>query len=102
MKYTLAVVIVCVLSSGCIRAEFAPTRATFVASYPKHLENIEVYRTERPSKPYEEIGTIYVRTTVLSIAIDKLKIEAANNGGDAIIDIKVSPDGISGTVVQFK
>lgn len=102
MKYTLAVVISCIFLSACVKAEFAPTRSTFSPSYVTQPEKIEVYRTEKPSKPYQEIGTVYVQTTVLSIAIDRLKIEAAKNGGNAIIDIKVSSDGISGTVVQFK
>jgi hypothetical protein len=103
MNHKLAFVISCLFVSACaLTANFAPTRSSFVPSSTTRAEDVEVYRTEKPTRPYEEIGTVYVGSTNLENAINAMKIEAAKNGGNAILHIKVTSDGIVGTVVRYK
>jgi len=102
LKTKLVIVASCLLLSACVTADFAPTRSSFVPSLVTNPDEVEIYRTEKPSKPYEEIGTTYVRTTNLARATDAMKITAAKNGGNAILHIKVTSEGIVGTVVRFK
>jgi hypothetical protein len=104
MNWKMLVPVCCLWLSGCFLerpAQFAPTHADFVPSTMTRPEDIALYRTEKPVQPYEEIGTVYFPNTNLTYASEQMKKKAAHNGGDAIIDIKVTSDGTMGTVVRF-
>ncbi|MCM0081754.1 hypothetical protein L4X63_09150 [Geomonas sp. Red32] len=81
---------------------FAPANSSYRPQSVTSPEEVEVYRTERPSRAFEEIGSIYVQTTDLPAAASKMKEEAAKQGGNAVIDIKITSDGVAGTVVRYK
>lgn len=102
--FPLAVVAACLLLSACnlpVKASFAPARSSFTPSSATNAQDVEIYRSTIPSRPYEEIGTVHVPTTNLTVAAREMKIAAAQNGGNAILEIKVTAGGTTGTVVRF-
>jgi hypothetical protein len=103
-KFQLAVVVSCLLLSACslpVKASFAPARSSFVPSSVTDAQEVEIYRSTMPSGPYEEIGTVHVPSTDLAVAAREMKIAAAKNGGNAVVEIKVTAAGTTGTVVRF-
>jgi hypothetical protein len=102
MKKVLSLIIIFLFVSACVRVSFAPSRASYQPRSITKPEEVEVYRSDRPTKPFEEIGTIYAATTNLQRATEEMKKEASTKGGNAIIDIKITSDGVAGTVVRYK
>lgn len=98
----LTIIVFCITFIGCTSLEFAP--ADINASYPAKntAQNIKVFRSEKPSQDYVEIGSLHYSGSSLNEAIKSFKTKTAEAGGDAVIDIKVIPGGTIGTVVLFK
>ena len=96
------ILVFCTAIIGCTSLEFAP--ADVNASYPAKntAQNIKVFRSEKPSQDYIEIGSLHYSGSSLNDAIKSFKAKTADAGGDAVIDIKVIPGGTIGTVVLFK
>ncbi|MBE9490233.1 MAG: hypothetical protein IMY67_08080 [Bacteroidetes bacterium] len=88
---------------GCAAVSFAPSSEGYNASIIASPNEIKVFRTEKPSKEYVEIGAInYPGGTDLDELIKVMKKEASKRGGNAIIDLKILSNGAVGTVVRIK
>ena len=88
--------------TSCMQISFAPSRQNYSPNKIASADQIEVYRTEIPQKPYSEIGAISVSGGGdLEAKVAKMKAEASNRGGNAIIDLRVIPTGVVGTVVSI-
>ena len=73
--------------AGCASAKFIRTGTTYPPNPPDC--DIQVYTTKLPDRDYQEIGVIEGKGTVwkssLSSVLPKLKEQACEAGGDAII-----------------
>jgi hypothetical protein len=110
MKRLLLLIAIVGLLLACVnRANFTPNSSTVFPS--RHLDwtEIRIY-TDRPAMPFIELGFLQgefdsgVRTP--SQNIDKLKILAAEQGADAIINFSCTPGGLGfgycqGTAIIF-
>lgn len=87
---------------NCITAQFAPVDTSKTFLQKVNPNEIEVYRSKVPEKDFIEIGIVNAsggnNTNKL---IESLKKQAAENGGDAIIDLEPYPGGMSATVIRF-
>jgi hypothetical protein len=86
----------------CLSVDFAATDSSKTYSSRVSADEIEVYRTQTPDKKFKEIGVVnasYSNDT--NELIQALKKKAAENGGDAIIDVEPYPSGMSATVIRY-
>ncbi len=99
-KFVTVIIIVSFIFSSCVYVSFAPTRSKYKPAKIFVSDDVQVYRSDKPDREYKEIGSVHVHGAgTLESKINKLKLEAANNGGNGIIDIKVTSNGVVGTVV---
>jgi hypothetical protein len=85
---------------GCATVKFAPSIEGYAPVVISSPGKIKIYRTERPKEPYTEIGVIYsAGNSGSDKTILLMKNTASKNGGNAVIDLKETPDGSIGTVV---
>lgn len=76
---------------------------------PTSADSVQLYVTQLPSKPYNEIGILYISTrtnrydaSVVNKNLAVLKKMAANHGADAIIRLDVTDFNIKGVAVSWK
>jgi hypothetical protein len=108
MKGTILLLFSCMTFGGCCGTiSFAPTKTEYTSTVVAPPDQIEVYRTEKPQSPYTEIGSIQCTfggahcSQNLESIIDKMKVEASQRGGNAIVDLQILSDTAVGTVVRF-
>ncbi|KPA14558.1 conserved hypothetical protein, secreted [Candidatus Magnetomorum sp. HK-1] len=110
MKKTIILMIVvclCALNSGCAATFMSKTDSIYPA---KNSSDVEIFFTQTPEKAYQEIGFIRVDKYPPLSPIpytnnkikDLIKTSAAQNGGDAVINIKDDMLQFSGTVIVYK
>jgi hypothetical protein len=68
---------------------------------------VQLYVTQLPSKPYHEIGILYIRTRTnrydaSAVNLTILKKIAASHGADAVIRLDVTDFNIKGVAVSWK
>jgi len=77
---------------------------------PKSPADVEIFFSQVPKKDYQEIGMIrvdkYPPLSPIPYTNNKIreliKVNAAKNGGDAVIDVKDDMLQFSGTVIVYK
>jgi hypothetical protein len=69
---------------------------------PTYTEEIEIYSTGFPIKPYTEIAQIVLKSRITEKTINKLKEEAAKIGANAVIITgPAQKGGINGGLVKL-
>ena len=102
LKKILFLLFISFCLTSCMRISFAPSRQNYSPKIITSADKIEVYRTEKPQKPYSEIGAISISEGGdLEARVTKMKEEASNRGGNAIIDLRVIRTRVVGTVVYI-
>lgn len=93
-----------ILFSACNTVpQFAPVKAQ--QSFPERTapEQIEVFRSQIPSKGFDEIGSVAVCCQLSDMTLKALKEAAAKHGGDALIGLDVNSQGaVIGTVIRYR
>ena len=102
-KLSLFCALLCL--SGCATtAQFAPSQLT--QTYPPRTPPyaIELFRSSSPTKKYWEIGSISACCDADSNRIiELLKENAAENGGDALIDLDIKANGAAAaSVIRYE
>ena len=76
---------------------------------PTSADSVQLYVTQLPSKPYHEIGILYISTRtnrydagVVNQNLAILKKVAAKHGADAIIRLDVTDFNIKGVAVSWE
>lgn len=76
---------------------------------PTSADSVQLYVTQLPSKPYHEIGILYISTrtnryddSAVNQNLAILKKIAANHGADAVIRLDVTDFNIKGVAVSWK
>ncbi|MDI9865736.1 hypothetical protein QM480_15435 [Flectobacillus sp. DC10W] len=74
---------------------------------PTPTDSVQLYITQLPSRPYQEIGILYVRTRNNNSDTENknlviLKKMAANYGANAVIRLDVTDFNIKGVAVRWK
>ena len=88
---------------GCVSAQFAPAAKNRTLASITGSNEIQVFRTQLPTKKYTEIGSVNACCAHDSNKlVDKLRDQAAANGGDAIIGLEPYTNGMSATVIRFE
>ena len=99
-KIVTVIIITSFLFISCTYVSFAPSRSQYRPSRTYASEDVQVYRSEKPNRHYKEIGSIHVfGVGTLESKVNKMKLEAAHNGGNGIVDVKVTSDGVVGTLI---
>jgi hypothetical protein len=102
LLYAGIIFIIMISLLQCVSVDFAATDSSKTFSSRVSADEIEVYRTQTPNKKFIEIGVVnatYSNDT--NELIRALKKKAAENGGDAIIDLEPYPNGMSATVIRY-
>jgi len=106
--------IICVMLSltlcFCLACSSSFMSKTDKVYSPKNPADVEIFFTQVPKKDYQEIGLIrvdkYPPLSPIPYTNNKIreliKASAAENGGDAVIDIKDDMLQFSGTVIVYK
>ncbi|KPA14725.1 conserved hypothetical protein, secreted [Candidatus Magnetomorum sp. HK-1] len=100
-------VCLCVVHLGCAATFMSKTDRIFPA---KNTEDVEIFFSQTPDKPYQEIGFImvdkYPPLSPIPYTNNKIKAfikaSAAQHGGDAVIHIKDDMLKFSGTVIVYQ
>jgi hypothetical protein len=94
------------LLAGCATggiSQFAPAKIS--KNYPQRTpaKEIELYRTQLPTKKYEEIGVVNACCgDDTSRLIERLRTEASAHGGDGLIGLEVqATGGATASVIRF-
>lgn len=92
---------------ACTTVQFSPVGLNQNAIPVTKAAEVQVYASKDSQKvikqPYREIGVLHYKgSSELAVAIEALKEQAATQGGDAIIDIKVIAGGVIGTLVLME
>lgn len=112
LRLLLAFIVLAISSLGCSNQMFPDT---FIALNPDKYykptsaDSVQLYVTQLPSKPYHEIGILYIRTrtnryddSAVNQNLAILKKIAANHGADAVIRLDVTDFNIKGVAVSWK
>jgi hypothetical protein len=102
LLYLCILIIAMISLLQCLSVDFAATDSSKTYGSRISADEIEVYRTQTPNKKFIEIGIVnasYSNDT--NELIQALKKKAAENGGDAIIDLEPYPSGMSATVIRY-
>ncbi|MBN1797746.1 MAG: hypothetical protein JW822_04155 [Spirochaetales bacterium] len=100
--YVLFLIGLTVLLYNCVSVQFVPSAVSNTFEQRRTAEEIEVYRTKVPDKKYIEIGVVNATGSNDTIRLtEKLKAEAAENGGDALLELEPYPGGMSATVIRY-
>lgn len=110
LRLLLAFIVLAISSLGCSNQMFPDT---FIALNPEKnykptsADSVQLYVTQLPSKPYHEIGILYIRTRfnrydASAVNLTILKKIAANHGADAVIRLDVTDFNIKGVAVSWK
>lgn len=110
LSLLLAFIVLAISSLGCSNQMFPDT---FIALNPEKnykptsADSVQLYVTQLPSKPYHEIGILYIRTRTnrydaSAVNLTILKKIAANHGADAVIRLDVTDFNIKGVAVSWK
>ena len=91
-----------VLLQSCVSVQFVPSAVNNSFDQRRTADEIEIYRTKVPDRKYIEIGVVNANGSSDTIRLtEKLKTEAAKNGGDALLELEPYPGGISATVIRY-
>lgn len=112
LSLLLAFIVLAISSLGCSNQMFPDT---FIALNPEKnykptsADSVQLYVTQLPSKPYHEIGILYISTrtnrydaSAVNQNLAILKKIAANHGADAVIRLDVTDFNIKGVAVSWK
>lgn len=113
MKNVLVVVLMIMLFAGCSTVANIRTDDTVMDLQPTTAKAIKVYSTAKIGVPYSIIGEVVADADAgeqAAVSVDKLKIEAAKLGADAIINLRLEVDAgylqnaikATGTAVKIK
>lgn len=99
--------LICTTLWACTTVQFSPVNLNQNAIPVAKATEVQVYSSKDSQKfsaqAYKEIGVLhYKRASELSVVIAALKEQAAAQGGNAIIDIKVIAGGVVGTLVLIE
>jgi len=79
--------------------------------YPeKNPMDVEIFFTQIPERPYQEIGLVHIDKyppfSPIPYTTNKIKemikVSAAKNGGDAVINMRDEMSQVSGTVIVYR
>lgn len=103
MRKGILIIVGVVLFSGCGTAlEVTKLNSPPKQVFPRTPESVEVFTTSKPNVPYTEVSLISSQQASefsnddTPEIIHKMRLEAANQGCDALI-ITMSNDSVSGT-----
>ena len=107
MKYFCSMSIFAMTLSSCVtgyQSQFAPTQTSKIYAPRTIAEKIELFRSQIPSKKFEEIGTVNsCCSDDTNILIDELKKKAALSGGDALIGLDIqATGGATASVIRYE
>lgn len=103
MKSILAKTVFFLLLASCSKISYAPSRQGQTNAVIATPEKVVIYLKERPQKPFEEIGVLYITgRDKQTIKENLMKQEASKKGGNAIIDVQKNKVGMIATVVKIK
>ena len=96
--FTSAVLFGCA-SNGFLMAK--PRMVLYGTTYPaKDVDTpVEIYRTQRPNRPYVEIGEISCNNTNDEYALNQILMKARSIGADAIIILGSASTSASGVPI---
>jgi hypothetical protein len=110
-KLALVLVVTATLQ-GCAYNDLVNSRNEFVPNgaqsciAPKNPSDIKVYRSSMPEEKFEEIGTISMLYSSYDKSLNKMKVSAAENCADALVDIREGAMGVmvslNATAIKFK
>lgn len=87
------------------RNEFVPNGEVTCAE-PKDPSEVKVYRSSLPDQKFDEVGTISVLYSSYDKSLEKMKIAAAENCADAVVDIREGAMGVmvalNSTAIKFR
>lgn len=97
-----AIFVIMILYYSCTSAQFAPSNMNVSYEQRTQENNILIFRTDKPKYIYVEIGTIDAKgSSDTNILISLLRKLAAENGGDALIELEAYPTGLTATLIRF-
>lgn len=114
MKNIFAVVVMVVALEGCSTvANIRTDDAATMDLQPTNAKAVKVYSTAKIGQEYTVIGEVVADADAgeqAAISVDKLKVEAAKLGADAIINLRLEIDAgyfqsaikATGTAVKIK
>ena len=87
-----------------MEAQFAPARVGQRYSPRTPASQIEIFRSQMPTKKYVEIGSASACCQIeTDKAVDRLRAKAAEQGGDAMIGLDFAADGRAiVTVIRYE
>jgi hypothetical protein len=89
--------------NGCASAHFAPSEINKSHETRTEASAIQVFDTQLPTEKYFEIGAVSVCCgSDEKKLLEMLQEKAAENGGDGIIGVEPTPQGLTGTVIRFQ
>lgn len=99
--------LICTTLWACTTVQFSPVNLNQNAIPVAKAAEVQVYRSKGSqtfsTQSYKEIGVLHYKgASELSVVIAALKEQAAVQGGNAIIDIKVIAGGVVGTLVLME
>lgn len=99
--------LICTTLLACTTVQFSPVSLNQNAIPVVKAADVQVYTPKDSqtlsTQSYKEIGVLdYKGASELSVVITALKEQAAAQGGNAIIDIKVIAGGVVGTLVLIE
>jgi len=107
MSLGLKSIIMCIIVGvicGCASySQFAPSQVAKVYPSRTSAEKIELFRTQSPSKKFEEIGTVNACCgSDTNDLIDQLRKKASEHGGDALIGLDIqATGGATASVIRY-
>jgi len=95
----------CLILLGCVTtAEYAPSKFGEIYPVRRAPAGIEIFRSQNPTKKYVEIGSVSVCCDVrMDEAVKRMRQAASEKGGDAIIGLDATANGlVMATVVRYQ
>ena len=86
---------------ACTHTGFAPSITSKTYPVTKTADQIELFRSQLPTKHYIEIGSVNATGGSTEASVKRLKEKAAANGGEALIGLEPYSGGMAATVIRF-
>lgn len=106
-RSSLALAVLVVATLACVDSRFVPTNAPPRALAPRPVEEVAVFTTSLPERPYAEIGMVTAITRsgppqAKASLIEAVRQEAAKHGCDGIIYAPGSAVLAEATCIVYK
>lgn len=93
--------------SSCValqpKADFAPTKIGETLAVRTQPDDIELFRSQSPTKKYVEIGSVSSCCLRMEKSVELLRKSASAHGGDALIGLDATADGlVMATVIRYQ